>query len=127
MSRGILLVFANRHLKTHTERTMTLAESIQAMVANFNPALAKGINAVIQLNATGDGGGSYALSIADGKLEVTEGVADQPTVTINVAAQDWVDIIAGRLDPTKAFMSGKLRIAGDLGLMMRFQRMFMPS
>jgi len=38
-----------------------------------------------------------------------------------------VDIIAGRLDPTKAFMSGKLRIAGDLGLMMRFQRMFIPS
>jgi len=106
---------------------MTLAESIQAMVANFNPALAKGVNAVIQLNATGDGGGSYALSIADGKLDVTEGVADQPTVTINVAAQDWVDIIAGRLDATKAFMSGKLRIAGDLGLMMRFQRMFMSS
>jgi putative sterol carrier protein len=106
---------------------MTLAESIQAMVANFNPALAKGVNAVIQLNATGDDGGNYTLSITDGKLDVATGVADQPTVTINVAAQDWVDIIAGRLDATKAFMSGKLRIAGDLGLMMRFQRMFMSS
>jgi len=106
---------------------MTLFEAIQAMVANFNPASAKGVNAVIQLNATGDGGGNYALAIADGKLDVTEGIAEKPTVTISVAAQDWIDIIAGRLDPTKAFMSGKLRIAGDLGLMMRFQRMFMTA
>ncbi len=106
---------------------MTLTETLQTMMANFNPALAKGVNAVIQLNATGDGGGNYALAIADGKLDVKEGVVEQPTVTINVSAQDWIDIIGGRLDPTKAFMSGKLRIAGDLGLMMRFQRMFMPS
>ncbi|GIV83494.1 MAG: hypothetical protein KatS3mg052_0501 [Candidatus Roseilinea sp.] len=106
---------------------MTLIEALQAMAANFNPALAKGVNAVIQLNATGDGGGNYALAIADGKFDVKEGVAEQPTVTINVAAQDWIDIIGGRLDPTKAFMSGKLRIAGDLGLMMRFQRMFMTG
>lgn len=106
---------------------MTILESIQQMAANFNPAMAKGVNAVIQLNATGDGGGHYALSIADGKLDVTEGVVESPTVTINVAAQDWINIITGQLDPTKAFMSGKLRIAGDLGLMMRFQRMFLPA
>jgi putative sterol carrier protein len=28
------------------------------------------------------------------------------------------------MDPTRAFMAGKLRISGDLGLMMRFQTMF---
>lgn len=106
---------------------MTLTEALQTMAEKFNPALAKGVNAVIQLNATGDGGGNYALAIADGKFDVKEGVAEKPTVTINVAAQDWVDIIGGKLDPTKAFMSGKLRIAGDLSLMMRFQRMFMTG
>jgi putative sterol carrier protein len=106
---------------------MTLLETIQDMINNFNPASAKGVNAVIQLNATGDGGGNYALAIADGKVDVQEGVVEKPTVTINVAAKDWIDIIGGQLDPTKAFMTGKLRIAGDLGLMMRFQRMFMPG
>jgi putative sterol carrier protein len=106
---------------------MNLLDTLHAMVQSLDPATAKGVNAIIQLNATGDGGGQYSMSIADGKMDVTEGVAEKPTVQINVAAKDWIDIINGQLDPTKAFMTGKLRIAGDLGLMMRFQRMFIPG
>jgi putative sterol carrier protein len=111
-----------------TEQDMTtVLETLQGMKATFNPDTAKGVNAVIQLNASGDGGGNYSMHIADGAMDMKEGVAENPNVTINVAAKDWVDIIEGRLDPTKAFMTGKLKIAGDLGLMMRFQRMFMPG
>ena len=87
----------------------------------------EGVNALIQLNASGEGGGNYNMRIANGALNMQEGVAESPSVTINVAAKDWVDIINGKLDPTKAFMTGKLSIAGDLGLMMRFQRMFMSN
>ena len=93
-------------------------------MAKFNPAKAKGVNAVIQLNATGDGGGEYFTTVSEGKAKLTHGSAPNPTVTINVAAQDWIDILAGKMDPTRAFMAGKLRISGDLGLMMRFQTMF---
>jgi putative sterol carrier protein len=99
-------------------------EAMQGMMNRFNPAKAKGVNAVIQLNATGDGGGQYYTTIAEGKAALSEGAIPNPTVTINVAAQDWVDILNGKLDPTRAFMAGKLRITGDLGLMMRFQNMF---
>jgi putative sterol carrier protein len=102
----------------------TLPEALQDMMARFNPAKAKGVNAVIQLNATGDGGGQYYTTVAAGKASLAEGVATSPTVTITVAAKDWIDIVSGKLDPTRAFMQGKLRIAGDLGLMMRFQTMF---
>ncbi len=103
---------------------MTLAEALQGMIATFNPAKAKGINAVVQLNASGEGGGAYHVKIADNQCELVEGAAPNPTVAIDVAAQDWIDILSGKLDPTRAFMSGKLRIKGDLGLMMRFQSMF---
>jgi putative sterol carrier protein len=102
----------------------TLNEALDSMMAKFNPAKAKGVNAVIQLNATGEGGGAYYTTVAEGKAKLTPGSAPNPTVTINVAAQDWIDILAGKLDPTRAFMAGKLRITGDLGLMMRFQTMF---
>ncbi|MCS7088830.1 MAG: SCP2 sterol-binding domain-containing protein [Thermoflexales bacterium] len=109
-----------------TEQTrMTVLESLQQMMTRFNPALAKGVNAVIQLNASGEGGGNYVLSIREGEANVAEGTAEKPTVTIHVAASDWVDIVTGKLDPTRAFMSGRLKIAGDLALMMRFQRMFL--
>ena len=102
----------------------TMAEALQSMMERFNPAKAKGVNAVIQLNATGDDGGQYYTTVADGKATLTQGAAPNPTVTINVAARDWIDIMSGKLDPTRAFMAGKLRITGDLGLMMRFQSMF---
>ena len=103
---------------------MTLDEVMQGMVTGFKPAKAKGVNAVVQLNASGEGGGQYQIKVADAKCELAQGVAASPAVTIDVAAQDWIDIITGKLDPTRAFMSGKLRIKGDLGLMMRFQSMF---
>lgn len=106
---------------------MTVLETLQGMAADFNPDTAKGVNALIQLNAFGEGGGNYNMRIANGTLDIKDGVAESPNVTINVAAKDWVDIIQGKLDPTKAFMTGKLSIAGDLGLMMRFQRMFMSN
>ncbi len=111
----------------YTELHMTVLETLQGMVATFNPDTAKGVNAVVQVNASGEGGGNYSMHIANGSLDLKEGVADAPNVTINVASKDWVDIINGQMEPTKAFMTGKLKITGDLGLMMRFQRMFMPG
>jgi putative sterol carrier protein len=97
---------------------------MQGMVTSFDPAKAKGVSAVVQLNASGEDGGDFNLKIADGACQLAAGQAEKPTVTIDVAAQDWIDIITGKLDPTRAFMAGKLRIRGDLGLMMRFQSMF---
>ncbi len=106
---------------------MTVLETLQGMVSTFNPSSAKGVNAIVQLNTSGEGGGNYTMTIDDGKVDLNEGVAENPAVTINATAQDWIDITAGKLDPTKAFMTGKLKISGDLGLMMRFQRMFMGA
>lgn len=102
----------------------TLQEALEGMMAKFNPAKARGVNAIVQLNATGDDGGQYYTTIADNKATLTAGSATNPNVTIVVAAKDWVAITGGQLDPTRAFMAGKLRITGDLGLMMRFQTMF---
>jgi putative sterol carrier protein len=96
----------------------------QALINRFDPAKAKGISAVIQINPSGADDGPHAINIADGQANIVEGSADNPNATIDVAVQDWADINTGKLDPTMAFMSGKLRVGGDLGLMMRFQSMF---
>ncbi len=102
----------------------TLNEALDSMMARYNPAKAKGVNAVIQLNATGEGGGEYYITVSEGKAVLTPGEAANPNTSITVSAHDWIDIMDGKLDPTRAFMGGRLRIDGDLGLMMRFQSMF---
>ena len=95
-----------------------------AMPSQFNADAAKGMNSVIQFNLTGDGGGSYHVAIKDGACTVGEGAHASPNMTMTMAASDYVDMITGKLNGQMAFMSGKLKIAGDMGLAMKMQTLF---
>jgi putative sterol carrier protein len=99
-------------------------EIFSQMPANFNADAAKGMTSVIQFNLSGDGGGTYHISIKDGACSVTEGPHASPNMTMTMAAQDYVDMISGKLNGQMAFMSGKLKIAGDMGLAMKMQSLF---
>lgn len=107
---------------------MATTEEVKAifdgMPANLNADAAKGMNAVIQFNLSGDGGGNYNVTVKDGAATVAEGAAESPNMTMTMAAQDYVDMISGKLNGQMAFMSGKLKIAGDMGLAMKMQSLF---
>ena len=99
-------------------------EIFAAMPVNFNADAAKGMNSVIQFNLSGDGGGTWHVAIKDGACTVGEGAHASPNMTMTIAAQDYVDMITGKLNGQMAFMSGKLKIAGDMGLAMKMQTLF---
>ena len=99
-------------------------EIFNQMSANLNADAAKGMNSVIQFNLSGDGGGNYHVVIKDGACSVNEGSHASPNMTMSMAAQDYVDMITGKLNGQMAFMSGKLKIAGDMGLAMKMQSLF---
>lgn len=46
--------------------------------------------------------------------------AAQCTITIK-DAEDWVKLATGKLNPTMAFMQGKIRVKGDMSLAMKLQ------
>ena len=100
---------------------MTPQEVFDQMAANVNPDAAKGMNATIQFNLSGDNGGQWYTTIKDGKAEVAKGTASSPNMTLSMSAQDYVDMIMGKLNGQMAFMSGKLKISGDMGLAMKMQ------
>lgn len=99
-------------------------EIMDAMVKAFDPSAAQGVDADVQLHAGGEGGGDYVLAIADGAASVRAGLVDEPAVRLTVSAEDWIAIIKGELDPARAFMTGKLKLSGDMGLLMKFPQMF---
>lgn len=103
---------------------MTPKDIFAQMPANLDANAAKGMNATIQFNLSGDNGGQWYVSVKDGAATVTEGAAASPNMTMSMAAQDYVDMISGKLNGQMAFMSGKLKISGDMGLAMKMQTLF---
>ena len=103
---------------------LTLADIMKGMPAAFVPEKAAGVIAKVQFDFTGEGGGQYVVVVHDGVCEVSEGAAADSQTTVTVAASDYVDIAEGRLDGMKAFMSGKLKVKGDVGFLLKFQGMF---
>lgn len=104
----------------------TVKEIFAEMPNRFNADAAKGMNSVIQFNLSGEGdnAGQYHAIIKDGALEVKEGTHASPNMTMTMAGSDYVDMTTGKLNGQMAFMSGKLKIAGDMGLAMKMQSLF---
>ena len=103
---------------------MTIAEIFEAMPSVYNPAAGAGLTKTYQWNITGEQAGKWAFRIVNGNGELIPGGVDKPDVTITVSDNDWIAITEGKLDATQAFMSGKLKITGDMMLAMRLQSLF---
>ncbi len=106
------------------EKRPTARQLVESMPKYFRPEKAEGVNAVIQYHLTGEGGGDWVVRIADGTCTVEEGVAENPTLTLKMDANDYVDLITGKLDGMTAFMTGKLQLEGDFTLATRLQSFF---
>jgi len=102
----------------------SVKEFFDGLPSQFKADKAEGLSAVYQFDISGDGGGRWHADIDDGSLSVVEGAADAPTITITAGDEDWLSIVNGRLNPQMAFMTGKLKVKGDMGLAMRLQSIF---
>jgi putative sterol carrier protein len=97
---------------------------LASLVGRFCAKEAAGFEAVYQINLTGEDGGNWYLTIADQKCALAGGASPQPDVTITMAAEDWVNLLAGKLDGYTAFLQGRVDVQGDLSLALRLQSMF---
>lgn len=89
----------------------------------FQKDRAGNTKATVQFDLSGDEG-QYHVDIADGAVASQKGAATNPDLTLSAAGDDLVKIFTGGLDPTAAFMSGKLKIKGNMALALKLQSLF---
>jgi putative sterol carrier protein len=70
-----------------------------------------------------DGAGTWTVRVNDGQVKVTEG-AEDADATITTSEENFEKIVAGELNPTTAYMTGKLKLKGDMGAAMKLQKLF---
>ena len=70
-----------------------------------------------------EGAGVWKVDVRDGEVDVTEGAADAD-VTITTTEENFDRIVSGDLNPTSAYMSGKLKVKGDMGAALKLQKLF---
>ena len=97
----------------------------QGMADAFLPDKAAGQSAIVQYDVTVAGQPhTYQLKIGGGRCEIVKGRADTPRVTLTLALPDFLRVVAGRLPPVQAFMSGKLKLSGDMMIATAMQGWF---
>jgi putative sterol carrier protein len=70
-----------------------------------------------------EGAGRWLVTVDDGSIEVAEG-GDDADCTITTSEENFMKIVRGEQNPTTAYMTGKLKIGGDIGAAMKLQKLF---
>lgn len=105
---------------------MNPAEIFAQMPEAFLADKAGNLRATFQFNLSGDEGGDWAVTVADGVCTVVEGQAQKADVSVAMTADDFVKMVSGELQPVVAFMQGKIKLQGDMNMAMRLQNLFNP-
>jgi acyl dehydratase/putative sterol carrier protein len=105
-----------------------LDEIFRDMQESFQPDRASGVDATIQwLIADGGEEQPYTVTIRDGTLSWQQGRAESPTVTLATDRESFTALMTGKAQGPALYMSGKLRIQGDLMLAQRMGQFFARS
>ena len=70
-----------------------------------------------------EGAGKWTVNVNDGKVSVTEG-GEEADAVITTSEATFEKIVSGEQNPTSAYMTGKLKVKGDMGAAMKLQKLF---
>lgn len=106
-------------------RFQSVEEVLALLPQHFLPEEAGETDVTVQLHLTGAGGGDWFVRIRDGRLTVSQGVAEgTPDLRVTCTVADYLALVNGEMDPLAAYMRGRVRVEGDVRLVYRLQFLF---
>jgi len=103
---------------------LTVEGIFSLMPELFLPEKAQGLTVSVYYQVTGEGGGDFTCLIENGAFSLKREAKADATSVVTIGAEDWIALNEGKLDPMQAFMTGKLKGTGDLGLLQKFPKFF---
>jgi len=131
----LIKTLSDEELKTQLDQLgpdNVLREIFGRMPEAFIAEKAQGTDAVMQYDiASDDDVKQWTVEIKDGTCSTSEGAAVDPRLTLQLGIVDFVRLIFGQAEGTQLFMTGKLKLKGDMMFAMQmqgyFNRDFAPS
>jgi putative sterol carrier protein len=96
-------------------------EFFETLESRVDPAKATGLTATYRFEI--DGAGTWLVDVDDGRVSVSETGGDADC-TISASSETFMKIARREQNPTAAYMSGKLKVRGDMGQAMKLQKLF---
>ncbi|MFL5966685.1 MAG: SCP2 sterol-binding domain-containing protein [Gaiellaceae bacterium] len=100
---------------------MNAREFFDTLEARVDPAKTAGMNHSYLFDI--DGAGKWTVDVKDGRVSVSQGGEDADAV-ISTSEETFEKIASGEQNPTSAYMTGKLKVKGDMGAAMKLQKLF---
>jgi putative sterol carrier protein len=100
---------------------MTVQEFFDSLPQRVDPAKTAGMNNTYVFEV--EDAGTWTVKVVDGAVEVSEG-AEDADCTISASEETFAKIVSGESNATSAYMTGKLKIAGDMGAALKLQKLF---
>lgn len=99
----------------------TAREFFESLEARLDPSKTAGMTNSYVFEI--DGAGTWKVDVDDGSVSVSEGGGDADA-TIAASEDTFRQIASGDLNATTAYMTGKLKVRGDMGAAMKLSRLF---
>ena len=100
---------------------MDLKEFFTKLPTKVDPAVLEGMESSFHFDV--DGGCQYTVTLADGKMQVEEGLHGEPKCKVTTSADSFTKLLKGDLNPMMAMMTGKLKISNP-GEMLKYAKIF---
>jgi putative sterol carrier protein len=97
-------------------------EFFETLAARVDPSKTAGMNNSYLFDI--DGAGKWKVDVIDGNVSVTEGGGEAADAVISASEETFTKIASGDQNPTSAYMTGKLKVKGDMGAAMKLQKLF---
>ncbi|XP_019491435.1 PREDICTED: hydroxysteroid dehydrogenase-like protein 2 [Hipposideros armiger] len=99
-------------------------ETFRTVKDSLSDDIVKATQAIYQFELSGEDGGTWFLDLKSKGGNVGPGQpADQADVVMSMTTDDFVKMFSGKLKPTIAFMSGKLKIQGNMSLAIKLEKL----